>query len=327
MRTTQTILLSWIFAMGFARSQAPLNFEELKASYDSSLQDVVRDFNASSAAAEKHYRSELGELARELQKLGDLHAVVWIKRELQRFGAMNVIPDDALAPAETAIRTLQERYRKGAQKAESLKARKTYALTSTYLEKVDYQIRLYTARNEAAMIQVMNAEIQRVKTSTAFTRALACLNRQPAPAHQIPIKAKVAPGNVALVTKGALGIAENRSFEMIDGNSDKYDLKNGFSQGRCPADFMIFLAHVYTLDRIRIKLNELNDQKYTYRIETSVDTENWLPLLSQEAAMVSGWQTHTFPPRAVQDIRIRGLFNSGGPHFNLVEVEAYCPVD
>ncbi|MFT5494671.1 MAG: hypothetical protein ACI9TH_000062 [Kiritimatiellia bacterium] len=324
MHVIRMILIGWWVLAGAAPGQAPLSFDELKATYESGMQNVARDFQGGSTKAQGHYAEELKALAGELQKLGDLHAVVWINRELQRFETMKLIPDDALAPVDTPIRTLQERYRKGAQQAASLNARKTYALTSKYLEKVDYQIRLSTARNEQDKLKRMNEEIQRVKTSTAFTTALTQLSRQSGAGPEVPVEARRAPGNVALLSKGALGLAETGCFEMIDGISDTYDARNGFSQGRCPAEFKIYLADVYLLNRIRLKLNDLNDQKYQYRIETSVDAEHWTPLVSQDVDRVTGWQTHVFEPRAVQDIRIVGLLNSGGPHFKLVEVEAYC---
>ena len=53
------------------------------------------------------------------------------------------------------------------------------------------------------------------------------------------------------------------------------------------------------------------------------DAESWQPG-GPEFWRLDGFAEHKFQARAVQDIQIEGLFNSRGPHFCIVEVEAYC---
>ena len=303
--------------------QRPLNFGELKAAYESGNKNVAADYDSSLTAAAESYEKDMNYLATELQKLGDLRAVVWIKEELTRFGAIGDIPVSALAVEAAPMRTLQLRYIEARKNMASLKAKKTTALAYTYLGNLDKLVRKYTQLQQAEWAGKITAEIERVKSSTDFNAAMAVINRN-AQQDKPKAEAKVVRGNVALSVKGSFAIAESGAFSMIDGQTRKENPSAGFARVRFPGEFVISLPEIYLLKKIRIKFMDWNGELYQYALSTSTDAEKWQPLADRSSGSWTGWQEHIFAGRAVQDIRIEGLYSSGSPHVGIVEVEAYC---
>jgi len=306
-------------------AQGPLSFGELKSAYEAGVKSGASDYEAALRSAAEKYTAEMSDLADELQKLGDLGSVIWIKEELDRFGAMGVIAEKSLAPKPAPMRTMQLRYIEQRREADALKSKKIAALSYVYLGKLDKLVQKYTNLGQKDWASKINVEIERVKSSTAFMSAISAINRVGGESTlPVNVKAKVVQGNVALAEKGAFVIAENNGFSMIDGDRENYTARSGYAWARAPAKFMISLPEAHMLSRLRIQFMDSDGSAYQYKVSTSLDAESWQPLVDRSSGVWTGLQEHKFQARAVQDIQIEGLFNSRGPHFCIVEVEAYC---
>lgn len=111
--------------------------------------------------------------------------------------------------------------------------------------------------------------------------------------------------------------------KIIDGDIYFYGGMNGFGYFAWPGSFTIELAETATVARTQTMLHDLAQQAFQYRIETSLDNENWEPAVDKNDGDWRGWQVDRFAPRSAKYVRFTGLHNSANSLFQVVEFEVY----
>ena len=136
--------------------------------------------------------------------------------------------------------------------------------------------------------------------------------------------AAVEMGNVALASRGATVSGEVRPGALIDGITTGYTPGAGFAYASIPCEFVVTLPKVCLLREIRLLLWDGDARFYRYAVDTSLDGKTYQLVADRSAGQWRSWQTHSFPPRPVKTIRLRGLYDSSNSQFHAVELEAYC---
>ncbi len=139
-------------------------------------------------------------------------------------------------------------------------------------------------------------------------------------------------GNVALAVNGATvsGIAEHAE-QLLDGNTTAYDMSGGFAVATVGQPFTVTLRRTYQLREIHMLLWDRDPQQsYNYVISTSIDGNEFTPVVDRSQGVWNGWQRISFPSRSVKYIRVlpirRYTVNKAGSdtkRFAVVELEAY----
>ncbi len=135
--------------------------------------------------------------------------------------------------------------------------------------------------------------------------------------------------NVALASNGTTVsgnfINVNPSSDMIDGKTETNLRGIHYAAGKLPAEWIVTFKEGYRLREIRLKLWDGDKRFYRYAIATSGNGRKYVPLVDRSQGEWRGWQVLIFPkPRKVKFVKILGLHNSAGPHFHVIEFEAYC---
>ncbi|NPV46965.1 MAG: DUF4855 domain-containing protein [Armatimonadetes bacterium] len=139
--------------------------------------------------------------------------------------------------------------------------------------------------------------------------------------------------NLALASRGAKVIgAEARPEwgteigpeQIIDGNIDFYGGMSGFGAFYIPGSVTIELPEVTPVARTQVMLFDLDGRYFQYRIETSVDGEEWEQAVDKSAGEWRGWQVDTFTPRPARYVRFTCLHNSANQICQLIELEVYA---
>lgn len=120
----------------------------------------------------------------------------------------------------------------------------------------------------------------------------------------------IPPTNVATVDMGAVVVAGLNPFELLNGNIETYDGNNGYSSNNIGESIDIQLGQPYHIRSIRLLLWDLDDRKYRFYIETSLDRKNWQMAVDKRSEDSSSWQTLQFELRLCVYIRIVGTHNS-----------------
>lgn len=138
--------------------------------------------------------------------------------------------------------------------------------------------------------------------------------------------------NLALASKGAKVIGaltrpewgkEIGPEQIIDGNIDFYGGMSGFGAFYIPGGFIIELPQVSTVARTQTMLFDLDGRFFRYRIDTSVDQEQWEPAVDKDTGEWRGWQVDKFAPRQARYVRFTCLHNSANEICQVVEFEVY----
>jgi len=138
--------------------------------------------------------------------------------------------------------------------------------------------------------------------------------------------------NLALASKGAKihGCVRREDQpelvpeKVIDGDIYFYGGMSGFGYFAWPNSFTIELPESSTVARTQTMLHDNASQRFRYRIETSVDNENWQLAVDKSEGEWGGWQVDRFEPRQAKYIRFTGLHNSLNANFQVVEFEVYA---
>ena len=134
----------------------------------------------------------------------------------------------------------------------------------------------------------------------------------------------IGSSNVALSSVGGIASGGRRDANlMIDGITTGYTGSLGYAVAPVNIPMTITLNQVYTIDRIRILLWDLDNRYYRYYVQTSTDNSIWTTVIDRTSGQWQSWQDVTFAPINVKYIRIVGTFNSVNTDYNIVELEAY----
>uniref|UniRef100_A0A7E4V329 BTB domain-containing protein n=1 Tax=Panagrellus redivivus TaxID=6233 RepID=A0A7E4V329_PANRE len=129
--------------------------------------------------------------------------------------------------------------------------------------------------------------------------------------------------NVALVQKNAI-VTNSYSFSensIINGRFRDYPDKAAYTFKYSGDPFTIHLPQPYLIDTMKLLLWE--DCVYSYKIEVSVDQENWAQVVSEEN--VSSWRDIDFEKRPVVFIRLTGTCtNVGSFLFKCLHFECFA---
>ena len=125
----------------------------------------------------------------------------------------------------------------------------------------------------------------------------------------------VIEGNVALSSNGTVAVGADQGKNMLDGKID-----NKFAKLLPGNPCMIILAETYQLSTIRFRIKVVGRE---YALDVSSDGRSYTMIADRSRrGQRKGWQTHTFPTRPVNFIRLTGTNNAA---LYVVEFEAaYC---
>jgi hypothetical protein len=140
------------------------------------------------------------------------------------------------------------------------------------------------------------------------------------------------PGNLALASKGAKITGAVRRDDqpglapehIIDGQFTHYAGAENFGYFGIPGSFTIELPEPATVARCETLLWDQDERWYQYRIETSLDGQQWEPAIDKSTGQWHSWQVDRFSPRQAKYVRFTGLHNSTGQSvFQVVEMEVF----
>ncbi len=139
-------------------------------------------------------------------------------------------------------------------------------------------------------------------------------------------------GNLALATAGATihgglrpeGMPELWPERIIDGEVLDFGGMDGYGYFAWPGSMTIELADVSVVARTQVMLHDLANQAFQYRVDTSLDNENWREAVDKSEGEWRGWQVDEFEPREARYIRFTGLHSELNHLFQVVEFEVYA---
>eukprot|EP00795_Rhopilema_esculentum_P003370 gene3370-1720_t len=119
------------------------------------------------------------------------------------------------------------------------------------------------------------------------------------------------------------GVSRNRNA-LIDGDTKNYDWESGYTCHQIGSGCItIQLAQPFVIGSMRMLLWDCDDRQYCYRIEVSLDQNEWLTVCNRANEPSRSWQTITFPQRPVSFIKLIGTKNTANQVFHVVHFE--CP--
>lgn len=139
-------------------------------------------------------------------------------------------------------------------------------------------------------------------------------------------------GDLALASKGAKvhdaadlpewrpGITPEK---MIDGDIYNYGGMYGFTAFYIPGSVTVELPDESPVARTHVKLFDLDHRFFRYRIDTSLDGENWESAVDKTEGEWRGWQVDCFEARRAKFVRFTCTHNSVNPICQVVELEVY----
>lgn len=138
----------------------------------------------------------------------------------------------------------------------------------------------------------------------------------------------MAEENVASPRHGAKVICGEMRSALLDGDSQQYDMENGFT--RHPIDdpvdtkqkgIVVKLGKPCIINHIRLLLWDKDTRSYAYYIEVSMDQKDWVRVVDHHKYLCRSWQKLYFPGRVVNYIRIIGTHNTLNRVFHVVSME------
>ena len=111
----------------------------------------------------------------------------------------------------------------------------------------------------------------------------------------------------------------------IDGDSSYYTELEGYAFLMPGHSLTIELPAATEVGLLQMLLWDLDNRTYRYRVETSLDGDNWEPAVDRSAGEHRSWQVESFRPRQARHIRVTGLGASTGNEVRVVELEIYAP--
>jgi len=140
-------------------------------------------------------------------------------------------------------------------------------------------------------------------------------------------------GNLALASGGAKihgcvrpdDAPELAPEKIIDGEMT-YAGSSGYGYFRWPGSFIIELPRTATVARTQTLLHDSANQEFQYRIETSLDGQDWDLAVDKSEGKWRSWQVDAFAPRQAKYVRFVGLHNSLSGNVQVIEFEIYSDV-
>ncbi|XP_017882949.1 BTB/POZ domain-containing protein 9-like [Ceratina calcarata] len=133
--------------------------------------------------------------------------------------------------------------------------------------------------------------------------------------------------NVATMDQSATvteGVCRSRNT-LLNGDTSNYGLDSGYTCHQVGSgSILVQLGQPYIIDSMRLLLWDCDDRAYSYYIEVSGNSWNWVLVADKTREACRSWQTIRFePPRPVVYIRIIGTHNTANEVFHCVHFE--CP--
>ncbi|CAK9800523.1 BTB/POZ domain-containing protein 9 [Anthophora plagiata] len=133
--------------------------------------------------------------------------------------------------------------------------------------------------------------------------------------------------NVATMNQSATvteGVCRSRNA-LLNGDTSNYDWDSGYTCHQVGSgSILVQLGQPYIIDSMRLLLWDCDDRSYSYYIEVSGNSWNWVLVADKTKEACRSWQTIRFePPRPVVFIRIVGTHNTENEVFHCVHFE--CP--
>lgn len=133
--------------------------------------------------------------------------------------------------------------------------------------------------------------------------------------------------NVALAEKSACvieGVSRSRN-NLLNGDVTNYDWDSGYTCHQLGSgSILVQLGQPYMIDSMRLLLWDCDNRSYSYTIEVSGNSWNWVMVADKRKESCRSWQIiHFYPPRPIVFIRIVGTHNTANEVFHCVHFE--CP--
>ncbi|XP_053988231.1 BTB/POZ domain-containing protein 9 [Hylaeus volcanicus] len=133
--------------------------------------------------------------------------------------------------------------------------------------------------------------------------------------------------NIATMDRSATvteGVCRSRNA-LLNGDTSNYDWDSGYTCHQLGSgSILVQLGQPYIIDSMRLLLWDCDDRTYSYYIEVSGNSWNWVLVADKTREACRSWQTiHFSPPRPVVFIRIVGTHNTANEVFHCVHFE--CP--
>ncbi|KAH0953517.1 hypothetical protein HN011_010318 [Eciton burchellii] len=133
--------------------------------------------------------------------------------------------------------------------------------------------------------------------------------------------------NVALTDKSACvteGVSRLRN-NLLNGDIVNYDWDSGYTCHQLGSgSILVQLGQPYMIESMRLLLWDCDNRSYSYYVEVSGNSWNWILVADKTTEACRSWQTIRFhPPRPVVFIRIVGTHNTANEVFHCVHFE--CP--
>lgn len=114
-----------------------------------------------------------------------------------------------------------------------------------------------------------------------------------------------------------------RFENMIDGNSEIYDVKEGYATFIWPQEIILELEKPIKKIRLRIKTWDKDGRLYKYQIFISNDKSNWTTIIDRSTEGKSGWDEGENNTEYIKYIKINGIHNTKNKGFHIVQLEVY----
>ncbi|XP_043256322.1 BTB/POZ domain-containing protein 9 [Colletes gigas] len=120
------------------------------------------------------------------------------------------------------------------------------------------------------------------------------------------------------------GVCRSRNT-LLNGDTSNYTWDSGYTCHQLGSgSISIQLGQPYIIDSMRLLLWDCDNRTYSYYIEVSDNSLNWVQVADKTREACRSWQTIYFePPRPVVFIRIVGTHNTANEVFHCVHFE--CP--
>lgn len=132
--------------------------------------------------------------------------------------------------------------------------------------------------------------------------------------------------NVATICNSASvieGVSRSRNA-LINGDWENYDWDTGYTCHQLGSgSIVVQLPQPYLIDSMKLLLWDIDTRTYSYYIEVSVDSENWVRVHDRSKQACRSWQMIRFMMRPVVFIKIVGTHNTANEVFHCVHFE--CP--
>ncbi|KAG5307920.1 BTBD9 protein, partial [Acromyrmex insinuator] len=136
--------------------------------------------------------------------------------------------------------------------------------------------------------------------------------------------------NIATTMRSACvieGVSRSRN-NLLNGDTSNYDWDSGYTCHQLGSgSILVQLGQPYMIGSMRLLLWDCDDRSYSYYIEVSGNSWNWVSVADKSEETCKSWQTIRFAPRPVVFIKIVGVHNTANEVFHCVHLECPAQVD